>query len=913
MGSILKEYKTYQQNLESKYGHNSVVLLMVGSFYEMYAVSNQFGKVEEVSKILNILQTRKDKSQPHSSYNPYLCGFPVHSLGKHLLKLLQSRFTVAIYNQFDIENSKKKCRKLVNIYSPSTYIDEEIVENNELMAVHINTYRCPIQKRKIRSCSITCIDLSTGKNRIYSCTDSCDEPDKVSNEVTRILYMIHPCEILTNLKDTNEIFQLLKDSLIHRRPIDKKFFDLTYQNTFLKKIFGSNPHLSPIEAIQLEKYPDIIACYIYLLQFAYEHDPRIIKRIQKPEFLFTQNDLILNNDALFELNLIPNSQGNKYKSLLDVINCTYTKMGERLLKARLFNPITSSKILNERYDAIQDMMKDNKYKKHQEQLNGIGDLEKKYRKLVLQRLHPFEFARLSTSFERIENLIKKEGELSPPFLKFLNDYKETFDLEVMGKYNLTNIDASFFKRGLIPDLDQLYKKMSNIIRVLEDAASQISNHIEKGYDRLVRLDHTEKDGFFLTTTAKRWQLFNKKEEMTIRLGVTKSIESSTLTIKKLSSGIRIFHSIFDKYWGIYGKLKSRIRSIVKKEYFKKLKYYEQEYGQVFEQLITFIAELDVVCSCAKVSIQYCYTRPQITDQSEKSYVNTKGLRHPLIERIQDDQEYITNDMHVVNGTLLYGINAGGKSSLLRAVGCNVILAQMGMYVSAVSFEFTPYHRLLTKISTLDNLFKGKSTFVCEMLELKHILQVADHHSLILCDELTAGTETSSATGIVASAILSLLKKNANFIFTTHLHGLMDFQEITENDKLIIFHFSIDITSDKVKYKYTLLPGSGDSTYGIEIAKALGLESDFIKDAFKFRKDFNHEPQALLQNKRSRYNSKVIMDSCANCGVKASLQTHHLHEQAKADENGIIKHFHKNIRHNLKVLCEKCHQKQHTKK
>ena len=274
--------------------------------------------------------------------------------------------------------------------------------------------------------------------------------------------------------------------------------------------------------------------------------------------------------------------------------------------------------------------------------------------------------------------------------------------------------------------------------------------------------------------------------------------------------------------------------------------------------------IDVEASLAKASIKYGYTRPQII-KSKSSFVNAVKMRHPLIERIQDDSEYITTDITIRNGILLYGVNAGGKSSLLRAVGANVILAQMGAFVACEKFSFYPFHHVLCKISSEDNLFKGQSTFVCEMIELRNILNIANSNSLILCDELTAGTETHSATGLVASAIKYLLNKNSNFIFTTHLHGL---PSLITHDNLKIYHFKVSIQDAIIKYNYTLSEGIGKSIYGIEIAKALGLDRDFIIDALKFRANFSrYDSTEFIQDKKSRYNRKVIMDQCEKCGVK----------------------------------------------
>ena len=487
MGSILKDYKEYQLKIEEKYGDNSIVFLMVGSFYEIYGVNTEslkFGKVKEVSKILNILMTRKDKSKKHSINNPYLCGFPVHSLGKHLHKLLNSNFTIGIYDQFDIENSKKKTRKLVNIYSPSTYIDSEIRENNELMAVYIESYKCPIQKRMINSCHISSIDLSTGKNTLFTTTDTQDNPHKTINYVQRIIHTINPCEILIDIPQGLKInfAPIFENKLAHYKNINKKFFNLEYQNNFIKKIFGGNKFSSPIEFIGLEKYNELCACYLYLLQFAYEHDSRIIKKIQKPRFLSSSKDVIINNDALIQLNLT-----NNRKSLLSVIDFTHTKMGKRLLKSRLLSPTFNEKILNNRYDSIENLIKDNNYIKYQNCLKYIGDIEKKYRKLVLRRLHPYEFARLSESFENIIKLLELDNNIMLiEFKKFYKDYSNTFNINVMEKYNLQTIKTTFFKSNINDRIDNINDKIKKIDHTLRNIAKQLSKNIDNNYEKLIR-------------------------------------------------------------------------------------------------------------------------------------------------------------------------------------------------------------------------------------------------------------------------------------------------------------------------------------------------------------------------------------------------------------------------------------------
>jgi DNA mismatch repair ATPase MutS len=193
--------------------------------------------------------------------------------------------------------------------------------------------------------------------------------------------------------------------------------------------------------------------------------------------------------------------------------------------------------------------------------------------------------------------------------------------------------------------------------------------------------------------------------------------------------------------------------------------------------------------------------------------------------------------------------------------------------------------------------------------------------LLLCDELTAGTEIDSSIGIVSSAVEHFLESKCNFIFTTHLHGLKEIKNVVENEKLDIFHFKVSIEpgSNMVDYNRKLEKGMGEENYGVEIASALGLNSSFVKNAFKYRSMFKYNEELkeddhglLLNNRRSHFNKKVIMDACERCGSKTKLQTHHKVHQAEANQSGVIedKQFHKNAKHNLEVLCEKCHQEEH---
>lgn len=918
MSLIIDEYINAQKEWENKYGKNTIILMMVGSFYEIYEINSeemQIGHAKDASIILNIQLTKKNKSYSHSKSNPYMAGFPCYALGKHLSKLLRNNFTVAIYNQFDIKNSKKKERKLINIYSPSTYIEEEILEYNELMCILIDNYFCPIEKRNLYSGFISIIDLSTGKNKLYEFYDTKNSPNLVFNEIDKLINAINPCEILFITDDKNTIKKNIntENILTHYQNVENKYKDNVFITNFLEKIFGKKDFVNIIEYLGLERNGDLLTSYVSLLQFAYQHDPYIVKKLEKPKIIQNDHNLIINNDALNQLNLITQQNyKTKFNSLFTVIDNTSTRMGKRLLKDRLLNPITDIKILNKRYDDIENMK--NIYKESQSYLKHISDLEKIYRKLILKKLHPYEFSNLEDSLLNITKLLKLYSPHYNNISKwedFIHDYYNTFDLEAMKQYNINNISNSFFKTGIIDEIDQIYDKMNKIEKFIDEIKIQLSYLIENNKNNLVKYEKTEKDGFYFYITKKRWQQINKDSAFTINYNNKKfNIQITDFDYKINTNNVKLTSNLTHKITRKYENLSNNIKVLVKEHYFQKLSEYEDKFGILINQIVKKISEIDVITSNTITSIKYCYSRP-IIKKEKNSYLNIIELRHPILERIHDDKEYITNDIYLrQNGILLYGLNSSGKSSLLRSIGCNIILAQMGMYVSAKNFIYSPFKYLLTKISTIDNLFKGQSTFIVEMNELKNILEKSSPNSLILCDELTAGTETDSATGIVTSAIISLLKKQTNFIFTTHLHSIVQFPEIKENDKLKICHFQVKIEKEKIIYNRKIKDGSGDNLYGIEIAKAMGLDSNFIQNAFKFRSQYQGDNTDFISNKRSKYNSNVIIDQCDICGEKNNLHTHHIQPQKLSDSNGIIKHFPKNIKHNLQIVCQKCHIKIH---
>jgi DNA mismatch repair protein MutS len=246
------------------------------------------------------------------------------------------------------------------------------------------------------------------------------------------------------------------------------------------------------------------------------------------------------------------------------------------------------------------------------------------------------------------------------------------------------------------------------------------------------------------------------------------------------------------------------------------------------------------------------------------------------------------------------MNASGKSSLMKAVGIAVLLAQVGCYVPATSLTLKPYKSLYTRILNQDNIHAGLSSFAVEMLELREILKTANSYSLVLGDELCSGTESVSATALVASGIIWLSEKNVSFIFATHLHGLNDIKELQAVKSLQVWHLKVhyDAAADLLIYDRRLEPGSGSTYYGLEVAKAMNIPFEFLELAHSIRKDLLHQT-----TKVSSYNKDCIVRICEICksSISHMLEVHHIAHQKDGGSNDL---------RNLIVVCQACHDAHH---
>ena len=964
--TLIDDYLAEQQKYEKIYGENTIVLMQVGHFYECYAVDNTKESVNgdnlyKLSDILNIQLTRKNKSIiENSRKNPLMIGVNLFSIDKYIQLLLNNKYTCIIIDQVTEPPDPK--RAVTNIYSPGTnIIYNSKGDSNNLMSIYLDCYN-DINSKKTGLCvGISIVDVSTGKNLVFETYSRIDDYSRSLDETFRFIQTHDPKEIVIVSSDSSILhkdyllnYLELNSRVVHFKTkdmINKEYFNLIYQKQFLGKIFSDTGLLSVIEYLDLETKQIGLLSYIILLDFAYSHNENIINKIEIPEIYDENTNLILTNNCINQLNITThhlNQYNTKYNSVYSVINNCSTSLGRRLLKDRLLNPIIDSSLLEKRYNMVKILTDRNEnsepfWKLLENPLSKITDVERLFRKMGLGLLQPSDFAGLDFSCIYIMDLlniiknnkilndemrsIMPNDEIYANFNEFISEYNKYFDLEEISKYHLDKINSSFFKEGIYQDIDKLQNSINNGMDIFQCVAKKLSHFIEDNSSTMVKVENNERDGYFLTLTSKRSNILKKRfsnmnyKPLNVLLNNGEKISYNIKDIcfkSNTKTAVRIGCEYLKKVSSELILAKYKIGNVCKTHYLDIIQTLYIKYDKTFKAIAKFVSNIDVLKSSAKSACMYGYVKPTIANIfDDESYLHVEGIRHPIIERIQTDYEYITNDLKLdkeQNGILLYGTNAAGKSSLMKAIGINIILAQAGFFVAAKSFNFFPYKYIFTRINNNDNIFKGESSFAVEMGELRSILKRSTENSLVLGDELCAGTESISAQSIFAASVIKLTEKKSNFIFATHLHELCNMEVINNISNLSIYHLKVeyDMESGKLKYDRKLVPGSGPAIYGLEVCKAMNMSPDFLELAQSIRKNIMNIHENLLSTKKSNYNSEIYIDKCMICRENAE-DVHHIKFQSCADVNKIIdSHIQKDTKSNLVPLCKSCHDKVHNK-
>jgi DNA mismatch repair protein MutS len=606
--------------------------------------------------------------------------------------------------------------------------------------------------------------------------------------------------------------------------------------------------------------------------------------------------------------------GREEDSVLGIFMKTYTPMGRRAMRRRLLYPITEAKALNTLYSEIEWCINPDSKEAILGNLRQIGDLSRLHRRLTIGTVNAADVTSLDMSYTYSTRILTDMGDGPLSTFRAHSDrlaeareaFAAVFDIEKALK---PQEDMFCLTEAAGPKTAAVEAEIAAARASIELIHREISEWvgIEKGALRL-----EEKEASIIVCGSKT---VIKEVERALKAGQPPvSLKGMQVHAKKSSSSLEI-PRLNAEYTKILG-LRRTLATAVKEELPAACDTLTP-YMDLWDELEAWISKVDMSFTVARVSKERGFVRPELVEGGAAS-LSIKGLRHPLIEAQQTRVEYVKHDIELGNkaeaGWLVYGMNASGKSSLMKAVGIATILAQTGCFVPATRFLYTPFRSLFTRILNTDNLWAGLSSFAVEMTELAEILRRANPWSLVLGDEVCSGTESMSAMSLVGASLEHLSKRSARFIFATHLHGLQEIPAVASLP-LKVWHLQVrfDPKTQRLTYDRTLHPGAGSSLYGLEVAKAMAIPFEVLESAHAIRKALvgkATEQEAPL----SDWNTAVQRRACSVCGSEKvkELEAHHVEARATATAGRLADGSDMNNMRNLTVLCAICHDKVHAK-
>lgn len=959
MMNMISEYFERTKQAQEKHGKKTIVLMQCGTFFEVYSYKFpndeefQGSLIQEFSDLCNMQISRKKIKYKNNGEVVYMAGFRDYSLEKYLKRLVDEQFTVVVIIQQEKQTatSKKMTRIEKGVYSPGTHVayepDTDKQWNKHTMSIWVHQYK----KQYIIGVAI--LNVFTGKTFISEQTITDSKLQMTSfDELDKCLNIYRPKEVLW-VCDNPEVLEnvhALRDMYMHKYTSEhntvKNAEQQVYQRHILAKYFGEGA-FSQCSEFSLYELATQSLCL--LIHFIEERNPQLCRHLQMPVWENNSKYVFLANHALDQLNILDrnNHNSNSTSSLSSVHNWTnkcVTTMGKRQFLQLLTHPTYDEDALQCEYDIMNKWMTE-----HEEmidlmrkQMKPIYDIDALTRQVITRRMYPCSLFRLYNSVHRIEQILVCMEEMPWMFSylgiscwktlktqlhQFISFVENRVHLEYASTISqLSTFEQPLFKSGYYPPLDELMtefkvrKSQLDTIQLFWERQmspnSTVGTYVKRKPDKTTVTSHTNLQMTNTRCKALQQKMKDSKGEIMLDNGVKFYWKDVHFTPAN-KQNMEIRFPVCDMICKSLDDFQEKMNLLTQEIFLNILEEIENEHVDILDKCSEIISKFDVLLNKCFIAQKYHYTRPIIQNGAEKSFVKAYGLRHILIEHLNTQELYVSNDVLLgaeddIDGMLLFGTNMAGKTSAMRALGICMIMAQAGLFVPCQKFIYKPYKSIFTRILNQDNLFKGQSTFSVEMSELRVIAQYANENSLVLGDELCSGTETVSALSIMMTSLLRLHERRSSFLFATHFHEILDFEELQNMKRLKCYHLTVsyDVDNDVLVYDRKLKEGSGPRSYGLDVCEALYLDKEFLEKACEIRRMHFPEYEGSLSQIKTHYNAQKVKDSCELCGKKCE-EIHHLQEQQYADAGGYIANeFHKNHPANLMGLCEGCHLKMH---
>ena len=796
----------------------------LGDFYEMF-----FDDAILASKELEITLTGKDCGLKERAP---MCGIPFHAAEAYIAKLIEKGYKVAICEQLE---DPAKCkgivkRDVIRVVTPGTVIESNMLDEKE------NNYIMSIYPKGVYY-GISVCDVTTG--------DFYSSEIKETNNFQILLDEIaryNPAEIITNdlfFRLKNEVAQVKERFEVYISRVDDELFN--EDSTELQKVFTFTDNFgNTVE--NLEGKNLLIGSVNSLLEYLNTTQKVKLEHINTIKIYDINKYMALDINARRHLELTEKMRDKSKKgTLLWVLDKTSTSMGGRLLKRWISNPLLSVDRINDRLCAVQEL-KDNMMLRGdiKEALKKVYDIERLIGKIAFGNANARDLISLKTSLNQLPEIKQLLAQVSSDLLKSLyegldelEDVSKLIEVSIVDEPPITITEGGIIKLGYNSDVD-MYRKSTTEgktwlveLEAKEKQATGIKN---------LRISYNKVFGYYIEVTKSNLNLV--PDRYIRKQTLTNGERFITEELKELEQQILgAQDKVVDLEYNLFIEIREKISKQIER----------------IQQTANTISTLDVLTSFAEVASDSNYVMPIINEDGE---IDIKDGRHPVIEKMLPNGEFVANDTYLNGDTdrfaIITGPNMAGKSTYMRQVALISIMAQIGSFVPASRAKIGIVDKVFTRVGASDDLSMGQSTFMVEMNEVATILKNATSKSLVVLDEIGRGTSTYDGLAIawaVVEYIADIEKIGCKTLFATHYHELTELEKKIEGVKN--YSVAVKEKGEDVIFLRKIVSGGTDESYGIHVAKLAGVPRAVTKRANEILRTLERKVKINSEPKESK--------------------------------------------------------------
>ena len=805
---LMQQYKKIKEEYK-----NEILMFRLGDFYEMF-----FEDAETASKELGLTLTKRNREK---GQDVPLAGVPYHSVASYIAKLVEKGYSVAICDQVEDPKSATGIvkREVTRVITPGTIIDVDFLDknnNNYIACIKINTTE--------NIAAIAYADITTGEFSVFEIKGK-NFFEKALAEMNKI----QASEILLDEKTYSEYIEIFKEKISFSGVKFTEVSNVKKAENFITSYFN----IMSVEVFSLKSKDLAISTSANLLHYIDELQKGNDLPFSKIEYKNIDNIMELNISTQNNLNLVPKRNEETRGTLLGVLDNCITSVGSRELKKIIKNPFLNIEKIKQRQFYVDYFYNDVLLRESiREYLKDIYDIERIAGKIIYGTENGKDLLSLKDSIRKsleIYRLLKEHQEIKDILdidVKILLDIYNKIELIIDAEAPFSVREGGIIKDGYNSELDEL-RKISKLGKdfILEIEQRERERTGIKG----LKIKYNKVFGYFIEVTKANEHL----------------VPEDYIRKQTLVNSERYIVPDLKEYEEKVITAKSKIEAL-EYELFKQLTSEIKEHIDSLYKLANRIANLDIVSNFAHIATKNSYVKPEM---NEGEILEIKGGRHPIVETLIPSGTYVKNDIILDDKNNLIistGPNMSGKSTYMKQVALNIIMAHIGSYVAADYAKIPIVDKIFTRVGASDDLLTGQSTFMLEMTEVASILNSATKKSFVVLDEIGRGTSTYDGISI-ATAITEYIHNiiGAKTIFATHYHELTELEK--ELERAINFRVEVKEDGKNVIFLREIVKGGADKSYGIEVARLSGVPKEVLNRSRKILKKLENR-KTLIENK-----------------------------------------------------------------